>query len=553
MELNETTDENGNICESILEFYGCYFPNKKDLEMNKDKLTELDSDTNTANQRSRRINKRKIQENDNFFRTPILITAYYNQGDIENFLTTPTNFNKITTKLLMTWGRDLADALIFLRRKNIVHRDIAARNVMLTTTNSTSTNSESDLEQISYHVKLIDFGLARQIQNSEEDKNYRTKSEDIRLPMPYLALECLIDQVFSHESDIWAFGICMWEIFTFCKHKRLYAKEIGAQWENTAAHEKWNLLIKELNKGLRLSKPKQLNKNFYKEIKKCWERNPEDRISAKELKNLFDTALLNPEIYNMPIELDPNNELLHQRKNQELNSFQKSVRDARNFQKQHKKLSCCLILFVGGLVLLVILMFGTVMSKLEDQTDATLQNQPVLPQPNLVTDKPIIATEILEVTETILEDKQDGVEEVEIETLSTLQPILPQIDEIQATQPVKVTETTAKPVTEANEIMVDLEEVTIPDVTEVNPKIVWNVNNLAHLDDSDGTEKSAGKNSSDIYDQLDNAFGDDIDEMPENKSLINPDLNVIQTGEETDAENQPLSQSETLVPELSNI
>ena len=81
--------------------------------------------------------------------------------------------------------------MAFLSSNHVVHRDLAARNVLIS----------SD-----FTMKISDFGLSK-------DQNYYT-SQGGKLPWKWMALESIVDHRFSVYSDVWAFGITMWEIFT---------------------------------------------------------------------------------------------------------------------------------------------------------------------------------------------------------------------------------------------------------------------------------------------------------------------------------------------------
>ena len=85
----------------------------------------------------------------------------------------------------------IAGGMAFLSSNHVVHRDLAARNVLIS----------SD-----FTMKISDFGLSK-------DQNYYT-SQGGKLPWKWMALESIVDHRFSVYSDVWAFGITMWEIFT---------------------------------------------------------------------------------------------------------------------------------------------------------------------------------------------------------------------------------------------------------------------------------------------------------------------------------------------------
>lgn len=104
----------------------------------------------------------------------------------------------VTTSTLVCWAFQVARAMDYLSSRNILHGDLAARNILLCDDNV---------------VKVCDFGLARTMYNSN---NYKKKGE-APLPFKWLALESLTDHVFSTYSDIWSYGIVLWELFSLAK------------------------------------------------------------------------------------------------------------------------------------------------------------------------------------------------------------------------------------------------------------------------------------------------------------------------------------------------
>lgn len=136
----------------------------------------------------------------------------------------------VTTSTLVGWGFQVARAMEYLSSRNILHGDLAARNVLLCDDNV---------------VKVCDFGLARTMYNSN---NYKKKGE-APLPFKWLALESLTDHVFSTHSDIWSYGIVMWEFFSLAK----------VPYPGMNADE--NLYMK-LRDGYRMEKPKYANQEM---------------------------------------------------------------------------------------------------------------------------------------------------------------------------------------------------------------------------------------------------------------------------------------------------
>lgn len=138
--------------------------------------------------------------------------------------------DSITTSDLISWGFQVARGMEYLASRKVLHGDLAARNILLSDNNV---------------VKICDFGLARSMYKCD---NYKKKGES-PLPFKWLAIESISDQIFSTYSDVWAFGIVMWELFSLAK-----VPYPGMNADQT--------LYLKLRDGYRMEKPKYANQNL---------------------------------------------------------------------------------------------------------------------------------------------------------------------------------------------------------------------------------------------------------------------------------------------------
>lgn len=106
-----------------------------------------------------------------------------------------SNGRLFTTTDLIRWSLQVAQGMTYLSSRNVLHGDLAARNILLCSNNV---------------VKICDFGLARSVYKRE---NYH-KTSETPLPFKWMAIESLRDNIFSTYSDVWSFGVVMWEMFS---------------------------------------------------------------------------------------------------------------------------------------------------------------------------------------------------------------------------------------------------------------------------------------------------------------------------------------------------
>ncbi|CAL8121113.1 unnamed protein product [Orchesella dallaii] len=159
----------------------------------------------------------------------------------------------ITDSQLLAWSFQIASAMEFISSKHVIHADIAARNILLT----------SDLT-----AKVTDFGLSRRLYQFTE--YVKTKQEP--LPWKWMAVESLKRNEFSTKSDVWSYGVTLWEIFS--NGDIPYS---GRSWDVTFATQ--------LETGLRLASPSRASSDMYDVMKSCWELNPTLRPTFGAIRN----------------------------------------------------------------------------------------------------------------------------------------------------------------------------------------------------------------------------------------------------------------------------
>lgn len=157
----------------------------------------------------------------------------------------------------------------YLEQKKIVHRDLAARNVLVAN---------------EHCVKIADFGLA---QFTDVSGYYYHSTNSRALPLKWYAPETLSQHKFSHKSDVWSFGVTLYEMFTFGDSPNLH--------HNPDLNPTEILAL--LNNGERLECPRFCPVNVYEDLMLyCWNINPKLRPSFAELmKRTEDLALANGE------------------------------------------------------------------------------------------------------------------------------------------------------------------------------------------------------------------------------------------------------------------
>ncbi|KAG8572621.1 hypothetical protein GDO81_012108 [Engystomops pustulosus] len=172
--------------------------------------------------------------------------------------------DNIGSRHLLNWCVQIAKGMNYLEERRLVHRDLAARNVLVKGPN---------------HVKITDFGLAKLL--GADEKEYH--AEGGKVPIKWMALESILHRIYTHQSDVWSYGVTVWELMTFGSkpYDGISASDISTI----------------LEKGERLPQPPICTIDVYMIMVKCWMIDAESRPKFRELSAEFSKMARDPTRY----------------------------------------------------------------------------------------------------------------------------------------------------------------------------------------------------------------------------------------------------------------
>ncbi|XP_065830172.1 uncharacterized protein [Oscarella lobularis] len=208
-----------------------------------------------------------------YHRSPLIILPYMELGDVRTYLRkrrpggsivsltdeNPPQVRKVSLAQLVKFSLHIAKGMEYISNKGVVHRDLAARNCMVSW----------DLE-----VKVGDFGLSRVM---KAGKDYYRTGEGGQFPVRWMSPECLIDFVFTAKSDVWAFGITLWEVMT-----------LGMMPYPGVSNQDVVVLV---TSGQRPGKPNECPLEVYDIMGLCWAAEPDERLSFPQIAECFEEYL----------------------------------------------------------------------------------------------------------------------------------------------------------------------------------------------------------------------------------------------------------------------
>ncbi|KAI5618794.1 ALK tyrosine kinase receptor [Silurus asotus] len=199
-------------------------------------------------------------------------------GDLKSFLreTRPRleHPSSLTMVDLLNIARDIAHGCQYLEENQFIHRDIAARNCLLT------------CKGLGRVAKIGDFGMARDIYRA----SYYRKGGRAMLPVKWMPPEAFMEGIFTSKTDTWSFGVLLWEIFS-----------MGYMPYPSRSNQE---VLDFVTNGGRMDPPKNCPGPVYRIMTQSWQHQPEDRPNFSTILERIDYCLQDPDVVNVPLPVE---------------------------------------------------------------------------------------------------------------------------------------------------------------------------------------------------------------------------------------------------------
>nr|XP_039268971.1 discoidin domain-containing receptor 2-like [Styela clava] len=208
-----------------------------------------------------------------------MITGYMENGDLNEYLrgfdidetsyrtqerssvdqpTCSSQLPTISRTILMSMAAQIAAGMKYLSSLNFVHRDLATRNCLVGNDHT---------------IRIADFGMSR---NMYQGDYYKIQGKAV-LPIRWMSWECVLLGKFSTASDVWAFGVTLWELFTLCKCQPYHSLDDQQIIENM------HHIYQRTGEEVYLPKPKACPTSVFNMVKQCWKRECDERPAFDSL------------------------------------------------------------------------------------------------------------------------------------------------------------------------------------------------------------------------------------------------------------------------------